>query len=65
MDKDDQPKTAFTTPWGTSMYGKMPFGRINVGATFQWEMDIAFEGERDIFVVVYLDDITMFSKSDK
>ena len=38
---------------------------MNDGATFQREMDIAFEGERDKFIVVYLDDITMFSKSDK
>ena len=65
VDKDDQPKTAFTTPWGTFMYGKMPFGLMNVGATFQRAMDIAFEGERDKFTVVYLDDITVFSKSDK
>ena len=28
-------------------------------------MDIAFEGERDRFVVVYLDDIIVLSKSDK
>ena len=28
-------------------------------------MDIAFVGEKDKFVVVYLDDITVFSKSDK
>ena len=35
VDKDDQPKTTFTTPWGTFMYGKMPFGLMNVGATFQ------------------------------
>ena len=28
-------------------------------------MDTAFEGERDRFVVVYLYDITVFSKSDK
>ena len=28
-------------------------------------MDIAFEGERDRFVVVYLDYMTTFSKSDK
>ena len=28
-------------------------------------MDIAFVGEKDNFVVVYLDDITVFSKSDK
>jgi hypothetical protein len=28
-------------------------------------MDITFIGERDKFVVIYLDDITVFSKSDK
>ena len=32
---EDQLKTAFTTPWGTFMYVKMPFGLMNVGATFQ------------------------------
>ena len=31
---EDQEKTAFTTPWGTFMYSKMPSGLINVGATF-------------------------------
>jgi hypothetical protein len=30
----DREKTAFTTPWGTFMYAKMPFGLMNVGATF-------------------------------
>jgi hypothetical protein len=39
---NDQEKTAFTTPWGTFMYAKMPFGLMNVGATFQRAMDIAF-----------------------
>jgi hypothetical protein len=47
------------------MYAKMPFGLMNAGATFQRAMDIAFIGEKDKFVVVYLDDITVFSKSDK
>ena len=61
---EDQKKTAFTTPWGTFMYAKMPFGMINVGATFQRAMDIAFVGEQDKFLVVYLDDITVFSKDD-
>ena len=28
-------------------------------------MDIAFIGEKDQFVVIYLDDITVFSRSDK
>ena len=31
---EDQEKIAFTTPWGTFMYSKMPFGLMNVGATF-------------------------------
>ena len=31
---DDQEKTAFTIPWGTFMYAKIPFGLMNAGATF-------------------------------
>ena len=61
---EDQEKTNFTTPWGTFMYAKIPFGLMNVGATFQREMDIAFSKENDKYVVIYLDDITMFSKTD-
>ena len=43
----------------------MPFGLTNVGATFQWATDIAFAGEKDRFVVIYLDDITVYSKFDE
>jgi ribonuclease HI len=60
---EDREKTAFTTPWGTFMYEKMPFGLMNAGATFQRAMDIAFIGEKDKFVLIYLDDITVFSNS--
>jgi hypothetical protein len=62
IHKEDQEKTTFTTPWGMFMYKKMPFRLINAGATFQRAMDIAFAGERDKFVVIYVDDITVFSK---
>jgi hypothetical protein len=62
---EDREKTTFTTPWGTFMYAKMPFGLMNTGATFQRAMDIAFIGEKDKFVVIYLDDITVFSKIDE
>jgi hypothetical protein len=61
----DREKTAFTTPWGTFMYAKMPFGLLNAGATFQRVMDIAFIGEKDQFVVIYLDDVTVFSRTDE
>eukprot|EP00253_Pinus_taeda_P032005 PITA_32005 len=40
---DDQLETKFRTKWGTYAYRKMPFGLINVGATFQRAMDIAFK----------------------
>ena len=39
---DDQLKTTFTTPWGTFMYVKIPFGLMNASATFQRAIDIAF-----------------------
>jgi hypothetical protein len=65
FNEHDKEKAAFTTPWGTFMYDKMTFGLMNAGATFQCAMDIAFIDERDIFVVIYLDDLTIFSKSDE
>jgi hypothetical protein len=61
---DDQEKTTFTTPWGTFMYVKMPFGLMNVGATFQRAMDISFVDELGRFIFIYLDDVTVYSKSD-
>ena len=65
MHLDDREKTSFTTPWGTFMYDNMSFGLMNVGATFQRAMDIAFVGEKEKFVVIYLDDIIMFSQSNE
>jgi hypothetical protein len=62
--EEDKEKTTFTTPWGTFMYEKIPFGLMNTRATFQRAMDITFVGEKDKFMVIYLDDIIIFSKSD-
>lgn len=59
---DDRLKTTFRTKWGTYAYQKMPFGLINVGATFQRAMDIAFKRLINKSVVVYLDDIIVFSR---
>ena len=52
----------FRTRWGTFSYRRMPIGLINVGTTFQRAMDIAFHGLIGRSVVVYLDDIMIFSK---
>eukprot|EP00253_Pinus_taeda_P024315 PITA_24315 len=64
VQPEDQEKTVFTTPWGTFIYLKMPFGLMDARATFQRVMDIAFDKEIHDFLVVYQDDITIFSKSD-
>eukprot|EP00253_Pinus_taeda_P024831 PITA_24831 len=65
IHEDDRDKTTFTTPWGTFHYAKMPFGLKNAGATFQRAMHLAFANEKDDFLVVYLDDLMVFSKSDE
>ena len=62
---DDLEKASFTTPWGTFMYAKMPFGLMNARATFQRDMDIDFYDEKDKLIIIYLDDITVYSASDE
>ena len=63
MHPDDQEKTKFTTPWGIFMYAKIPFGLMNAGDTFQRAMDLAFVGLKDKFVLIYLDDLTVYSNN--
>jgi hypothetical protein len=64
MMEEYKNKTTFITPWGTFMYEKMHFGLMNARETFQRAMDISFIGEKDKFMVIYLDEITVFSTSD-
>ena len=63
VEKGDHLKMTFRTKWGTYAYDKMPFGLINVGSTFQRAMDIAFKGLINKSLVVYLDDIIVYSKT--
>ena len=60
--EEDRLKTTFRTKWGTFSYRRMPFGLINIGDTFQRAMDIDFHDLNGCSAVVYLDDITIFSK---
>jgi hypothetical protein len=48
---------------GTYAYLHMPFGLMNAGATFQRAMDFSFVDYLFKFIVVYQDDITVFSKN--
>ena len=60
--EQDRLKTTFRTKWGTFAYRRMPFGLMNVEATFHRAMDIAFRGLSGHYVVVYIDDVIVFSK---
>jgi hypothetical protein len=60
--KENQNKTTFTTPWGTFEYLRMPFGLLNVGATFQRAMHFSFKELMGKFIELYQDDLTVFSK---
>lgn len=51
--------------WGTFAYAKIPFGLSNVGAIFQRAMDIYFKELINKIMLIYLDDLTMFSKKNE
>jgi hypothetical protein len=60
---EDIPKTVFTTRYGLYEYLVMYFGLTNASAHFMYLMNSVFMPELDKFVMVFIDDILVYSKS--
>jgi len=55
--------TAFITPWGLFEWNRMPFGLCNAPATFQRLINQVLRKYLRKFILVYLDDIIIYSKT--
>jgi hypothetical protein len=63
--ESDIPKTAFHTHYGLYEYTVISFGLTNTPAYFMYPMNKVFMEYLDKFIVVFIDDILVFSKTEE
>nr|KYP49823.1 Retrovirus-related Pol polyprotein from transposon 17.6 [Cajanus cajan] len=63
VKESDIPKTIFRTRYGHCEYVVMRFGVTNAPTVFMDYMNMIFRSFLDMFVVVFIDDILVYSRS--
>jgi hypothetical protein len=63
--ESDIPKTAFRTRYGLYEYTVVSFGLTNAPTYFMFLMNMVFMEYLDKFVVVFINDILIFSKTEE
>lgn len=63
VSEQDKPKTAFCTPFGLLEFNRMPFVLCSAPSTFQWHMQSMFGLQQGQSLLLYLNDIIVFSSS--
>jgi hypothetical protein len=62
---EDIPKTTLSTRYGLFEYLVLPFGLTNAPAHFMYLMNSVFMPELDRFMVVFIDDILVYSQNEE
>ena len=65
LDEESKPKTAFTSEAGHFEFNRMPFGLQNAPSSFQRLLNTIFAEELFIFLLLFIDDLIVFSRTLK
>jgi hypothetical protein len=65
LEKEDEEKTAFITPYGVFCYQVIPFGLKNAGATYQRMMQNCLGSQIGRNIQIYINDVVITTRKEE